>query len=462
MRPAARNILKIPLGFGTISGKPEHANGHFYLTVYPFPEGGGSDAQAHSTQIYDIEAVTGSVKKIGDIDEDGYQFVIHDGVVRYAYGEDNNLKEHVYYRSGPDDHWNELARAVVGASFAPQAISADGTHLYSIASASGGPNAFVDQQSRWHRPESARVQPARERVGYRVDAVSARAVCGRVRGRQTDDDVHRRQPLRSRGEGAQREIRRPRRDPGQHERRRIEPDHRRGQRSRSRHVRVVRHEDEQPAPTVPGQALDQGGEARRTQTVLVQGVERKRTRRLHHVAAASRGEESSGDPDRARRTDRHRRFVGSVELVGKHRSAIPRHARLCRRAGELSRFGWTRQGVRRSRQAADGFRHDAGHARRPEMDHRPRLRGQKPRLRLRRELRRLHRVFPAGVRAARHVQMLGRHRRHLRHPAMGRRATRAARARAKISCAKRGGWTIRNTCPTTPRSITSTSSTCRS
>jgi dipeptidyl aminopeptidase/acylaminoacyl peptidase len=139
----ARNILKIPYGFGSISGKPDHANGHFYLTIYPFPEGGGSDAQAHSTQIYDIEAVTGSVKKIGEIGEDGYQFVVHDGVVRYAYGDDNDLKLHVFYRSGPEDHWNELPRSVVGASFAPQAISADGKHLYFIGSMNGGPDAFL-------------------------------------------------------------------------------------------------------------------------------------------------------------------------------------------------------------------------------------------------------------------------------------------------------------------------------
>ena len=139
----ARNILKIPVGFGTISGRPDHANGHFYLTVYPSPEGGGSDAQAHRTLVYDIEAVSGSVKQLGEIDEDGYQFVINDGVVRYAYGYDNALKEHVYYRSGPDDRWNELARTVVGASFEPRRISADGTHLYSIGNPNGGPDAFV-------------------------------------------------------------------------------------------------------------------------------------------------------------------------------------------------------------------------------------------------------------------------------------------------------------------------------
>ncbi len=139
----APNVLKIPIGFGTIAGRPEHANGHFYLNVHPFPETGGDDAQAHRTQIYDINAVAGSVKLIGEIGQDDYEFVIHDGVARYAYGYDNALKEHVYYRAGPDDHWTELPHAVVGAWLMPNRISNDGQHLYSIGNPNGGPDAFM-------------------------------------------------------------------------------------------------------------------------------------------------------------------------------------------------------------------------------------------------------------------------------------------------------------------------------
>ncbi len=40
---AQQNILKIPIGFGSISGTPDKANGHFYLTVNPAPESGGTD-----------------------------------------------------------------------------------------------------------------------------------------------------------------------------------------------------------------------------------------------------------------------------------------------------------------------------------------------------------------------------------------------------------------------------------
>jgi hypothetical protein len=53
---AQRNILKIPVGFGVISGLPDERNGHFYLTVYPAAEGGGSEGQAHKTLLYDIDA----------------------------------------------------------------------------------------------------------------------------------------------------------------------------------------------------------------------------------------------------------------------------------------------------------------------------------------------------------------------------------------------------------------------
>ncbi len=30
-------MMDIPRGFGSISGRPDKPNGHFYLTVAPFP-----------------------------------------------------------------------------------------------------------------------------------------------------------------------------------------------------------------------------------------------------------------------------------------------------------------------------------------------------------------------------------------------------------------------------------------
>ncbi len=140
---AQRTILKIPLGFGEISGTPEHANGHFYLTVYPVAQGGGAEGQAHKTLIFDIEATIGSVTQIGEIDEDGYRFLVQNGVVRYAYGEDNNFKLHAFYRIGVSGHWTELPADVIGNSFTPLTISADGTHLYSMGNPQGGPDQFA-------------------------------------------------------------------------------------------------------------------------------------------------------------------------------------------------------------------------------------------------------------------------------------------------------------------------------
>ncbi len=137
------SILSIPIGFGRISGRPHAANGHFYLTVNPAPERGGADAQANKTLIFDIDSLSGSVKQIGSINADGYDFVVHDGVARYAYGADSNLKDHVYYRAGADADWTELPDSVIGRQFVPQAISPDGKHVYSLGNPSGGPNELA-------------------------------------------------------------------------------------------------------------------------------------------------------------------------------------------------------------------------------------------------------------------------------------------------------------------------------
>ncbi|HET8942842.1 MAG TPA: prolyl oligopeptidase family serine peptidase, partial [Rudaea sp.] len=140
---AMTNMLKIPQGFGSISGMPEKANGHFYMTVYPSPRRGGSDAQAHRTLIFDIDASSGNVKQIGEIDRNGYDFLVHNGVVRYASGTDNQMEDHTFYRAGPDEKWTELPRSVLGKQFSPYFISNDGTKLYSIGNPTGGPNQFA-------------------------------------------------------------------------------------------------------------------------------------------------------------------------------------------------------------------------------------------------------------------------------------------------------------------------------
>jgi dipeptidyl aminopeptidase/acylaminoacyl peptidase len=137
------NILKIPRGFGHISGKPDHANGHFYFTFSPFPEHGPADATSHLTTIYDIDSRSGNVKEIGAIGQDSYEFVVHDGVVRYAYGADEAFKEHVFYRPGPEGKWSELPASVVGKNFQPIALSADGTHVYALGNPDGGPDVFT-------------------------------------------------------------------------------------------------------------------------------------------------------------------------------------------------------------------------------------------------------------------------------------------------------------------------------
>ena len=131
---AMTNMLKIPMGFGSISGLPSTPNGHFYLTVNP---------QEHKTLIFDIDADSGNVKQIGEIPGDGCDFIVHDGLARYASCGDNNLKEHTYYRADANSDWNELPRSVLGEHFSPIAMSADGKQLYSSGNPTGGPNQFA-------------------------------------------------------------------------------------------------------------------------------------------------------------------------------------------------------------------------------------------------------------------------------------------------------------------------------
>ena len=145
---SATNILKLPIGFGSISGTPDKVNGHFYLTVNPafigtMEHSGGTDAQANQTLIFDVDAGNGSVRELASIDADGYDFVIHDGVARYAYGTDNHLIDHVYHRSGADQPWKELATAVIGRHFVPLALSPDGTKVYSRGNPGGGPDELA-------------------------------------------------------------------------------------------------------------------------------------------------------------------------------------------------------------------------------------------------------------------------------------------------------------------------------
>src|SRR5579885_1538300 len=139
---AQRTLLKIPIGFGVISGRPDVPNGHFYLTVYPASEGAGLEHQANETLLY-INADSGTVTELARIGEDGYDFIVHDGVARYAYGLDNHFKEHVFYRAAADRPWTEQPAAVVGKRMYPLRISADGTHLYSLGNPAGGPDELA-------------------------------------------------------------------------------------------------------------------------------------------------------------------------------------------------------------------------------------------------------------------------------------------------------------------------------
>ena len=92
---------------------------------------------------YDIDSLGGGVLELGAINADGYQFVVFDGVARYAFGDDNHFKPHVFYRAGADDKSTELPASVIGKGFTPVTLTPDGKQLYSLGNPSGGPDEFA-------------------------------------------------------------------------------------------------------------------------------------------------------------------------------------------------------------------------------------------------------------------------------------------------------------------------------
>jgi hypothetical protein len=197
-------LLKMPLGFAEIGGTPDVPNGHFYLTVNPYPERGGADAEAHRTLMFDVNAANASVTQIAEINKDGFDFLVdHAGVVRYAYGQLNNLQEVAYYRAAADQPWQQLAESVIGKHFQPYQMSADDKQSGRRA------ERVRDQQPGWHTTQGAGVQPALQHSGRRLDPAAAHPGRRDRRGWQAGHHLSRRRQVRQGAQGAQRQVCRP-------------------------------------------------------------------------------------------------------------------------------------------------------------------------------------------------------------------------------------------------------------
>jgi dipeptidyl aminopeptidase/acylaminoacyl peptidase len=128
----------LPVAPGFFSGLPSKPNGHFYWTVNlnHFDK-----ANEGLSEIYDVDAETGSATSMGRINSDGMRFLAYNGVARIAYGTDDKNNDVLFERDNNDQPWRKLhtsARSAV-----PVQISDDGTHVYWKYSADGGPYALA-------------------------------------------------------------------------------------------------------------------------------------------------------------------------------------------------------------------------------------------------------------------------------------------------------------------------------
>jgi len=135
-----KNQKWMAVGPDGIVGTPIPRNGHFYTVDHlnyarPFSE------------IFDRDSSKeyGHWTLIGKIDKANMHFLVHDGVVRYAYGSPDPKSDRVftYTRDSNDQAWRQLPASIPDGDLAPLALSADGDQLWSLYSANGDPSALV-------------------------------------------------------------------------------------------------------------------------------------------------------------------------------------------------------------------------------------------------------------------------------------------------------------------------------
>ncbi|WP_232823418.1 S9 family peptidase [Dyella sp. C9] len=133
-RSATRSTDK---GWGYVVGKPELANGHFYMSAESWDSRG-------KYSLYDVDAVKNTRRLIGDISESGMDFMIGaDGLPHFAYGSNDNYDYLVFHREG--NGWAKLSPQQIGHSFVPISYTPDKQRIYAYYNAGNGPSALVEQ-----------------------------------------------------------------------------------------------------------------------------------------------------------------------------------------------------------------------------------------------------------------------------------------------------------------------------
>lgn len=121
-------------GFGRIEGRPEIANGRFYLRRL--------SRGTSRSQLYDVDATRGTARLVADIGVKDLSFVLdRDGAPRYALGRDDDDRYLLYASDDGGKDWKPLDPA--GGKFVPFSLAGDGRQVYAWSSQDGGPVALV-------------------------------------------------------------------------------------------------------------------------------------------------------------------------------------------------------------------------------------------------------------------------------------------------------------------------------
>lgn len=144
---AGLHSMDMPRGAAGIAGLPYPRNGHIYINLAMWPERKTSeDWDSSRSQIYDVDTLSGKSTLMGDIDKGSMAFVVHDGMARFAYGSSDAHTIEVYARDSASQPWRQLGNAVTGKKMLPLRISRDGNTLWSLYSATGGPESLISSR----------------------------------------------------------------------------------------------------------------------------------------------------------------------------------------------------------------------------------------------------------------------------------------------------------------------------
>lgn len=130
---------KLPMGFAQTVGVPDALDGNVYIQIMQ----GGRRWEDGKSMIFEVNTRNSSNRQLAEINRGGMRFLVHGGTVRYAYGEDDDMKTAVFYRDSVGEEWKQLTSANIGTRFIPLRFAPDGQHIYAIHSATGEPDALV-------------------------------------------------------------------------------------------------------------------------------------------------------------------------------------------------------------------------------------------------------------------------------------------------------------------------------